>query len=859
MGNCCMVRIFRLTLLILGGAITAFAQIGTTIPLDRKVDWQNVGYHRSPDNVIPGGSFQKVLVPKPTNNASENYRNIMDAIAKASELSSPNRRVMVQLQSGKYIINHPIRLNAQNDYIIIRGVGADSTIIFYEGSKSTGSTIIQIRGISLKSTINLLSYNAKTNTITLAENSLEISQGDYLDIRVPNGSWHSSLHHLRWNPKDYFGQVVKVSKKVSDREIELEDDFNLVWSIAARESITPYVRKFIPAEEIGIENLKIEPDTVNDGWGYNIFLEYAVNCWLRGIESANAVSSHVQISKSSAIEIRECYFHGAQNYGAGGHGYGVNVADRSTNCLIEDNIFQHLRHSMIVQMGASRNVFGYNYSREQHDEIGDVLADLSIHGHYAFANLFEGNWLDRIEADSFWGSNGPYNTFVRNYVQYQTMKVHNSDYFNFLANEAKLILLNSHNALDKYSELHYHTHWKPSQREISHLADISYYHNSRPQFIDSSFTWPPLGPPSISNGSQTTQNIPARQRFCSKFPEACSSSWLTLANQTSDLAVLRSQGKNNPNRINRIFGFSSQGSTFVYITDISYGGYNFHGLVSGDYNGDGIDDIAFYRAYGDIDRTLNRVLIFKFNGVKFSYMTNISYGHKNFAGITSGDYNGDGIDDIAVYVVNDYNHDPLNKVIVFKSNCHKFLHMTAFPFARYIIGDVTSGDYNGDGFEDIAFCATHGKAGTTQNDIFVFKSDGKKFSYMANFSHGQYDFKGITSGDYNGDGYDDIALYHEYTSNPFSGEIFVFLSNGNGFRYITNLIFKKFKIGGITSGDYNGDGYDDIAVYGGSDASQVSNKVIVFKSDASTFSYLTDFSYGTYDFQGITSGRYFNR
>jgi pectate lyase len=62
---------------------------------------------------------------------------------------------------------------------------------------------------------------------------------------------------------------------------------------------------------------------------------------------------------SANIEIQGCYFHEAQNYGEGGHGYGVSIGVHSSSCLVENNIFKTLRHAMILSSGANGNVLGF--------------------------------------------------------------------------------------------------------------------------------------------------------------------------------------------------------------------------------------------------------------------------------------------------------------------------------------------------------------------------------------------------------------------------------------------------------------------------------------------------------------------
>jgi hypothetical protein len=107
-------------------------------------------------------------------------------------------------------------------------------------------------------------------------------------------------------------------------------------------------------------------------------------------------------------------FRDATDYGGGGHGYGVELVTHTTSALVQNNIFRHLRHSMMVHVGANGNVLGYNYSREPQSEATWVPVDISVHGHYPFANLFEGNIVQGVGITDFWGPAGPDNLFFRN-------------------------------------------------------------------------------------------------------------------------------------------------------------------------------------------------------------------------------------------------------------------------------------------------------------------------------------------------------------------------------------------------------------------------------------------------------------
>jgi len=496
---------FRLYfILCLFFTIQISAQIGETIPLDRRVDWQTVGYHRNPvDNLPKPDNF--LFVEPPSLNPQINYRNIVSKIEEAVNIEGITAVIM---QEGVYRISKPLRLGINNSNLIIKGMGEDKTTIFCNaGDRKKRNDIIVIKGNkkTFAEPYKIISYDNERRRITIDRNLGELSAGDYIDIRVPNGSWHNSINHGRWSPQDYFGQIVEVVSSDTDGfRFQIKDDISYIWENATQENLIPFLEILEPIKEIGIEDIKLVSDTNNNNVGINISFELAVNCWVSNVKSVNPPMAHININSCSSIEIRNCYFLDAQDHGyVPGAGYGVSVFNRSTNCLIEDNIFKHLRHSMMVSLGASRNVFGYNYSLDQYSSPTKHLADLNVHGHYPFANLFEGNYVDRITADNYWGKNGNFNTFIRNYCKHKYIVLQETNRANLIGNVCKMKIEKSDDLLigETLTE--------------EYNKDVSYYRNEKPIFYPETFSWPSIGPPTISSGVSLPQNIPAKRRYCS--------------------------------------------------------------------------------------------------------------------------------------------------------------------------------------------------------------------------------------------------------------------------------------------------------------------------------------------------------
>ena len=261
------------------------------------------------------------------------------------------------------------------------------------------------------------------------------SAGDYAQIRQENGDWDSE-------PADWaqhaVGQIVRIAS-ISENDLTFEQPLRIDFD----GSLNPEIARVMPKSMVGIECLGLE--TLNDsgtGAGYNIDFNYAVNCWVKGVESNKSVGSHIMIRNSNNIEVSGCYIHDAFTFdGSGTRGYGITLTNHSGLCLIENNIFDELRHAMMVKVGANGNVFGYNYSINPHrsEPFSAYSGDISLHGHYAFSNLFEGNIVQNIMIDHYWGPSGPFNTLFRNraelYGLIMTSSSMETDDQNFVGNE----------------------------------------------------------------------------------------------------------------------------------------------------------------------------------------------------------------------------------------------------------------------------------------------------------------------------------------------------------------------------------------------------------------------------------------
>ncbi|MBV1854858.1 N-acetylmuramoyl-L-alanine amidase [Catellatospora tritici] len=224
-------------------------------------------------------------------------------------------------------------------------------------------------------------------------------------------------------------------------------------------------------------------------------------------------------------------------------------------------------------------------------------------------------------------------------------------------------------------------------------------------------------------------------------------------------------------------------------------------LLTGDFNGDNKDDIITFTGgtLGDVYVGLSTGTGF-LGGAKW---------HDWFAPGAEvpavGDVDGDGKDDIITFT-----HDSLGDVYVALSTGTGFgagvkWHEFFAPAAEF----PAVGDFNGDGKDDIV---TFTQGAATAADVYVALSNGTSFGAGVKW----HDLFAVGAekprvGDFNGDGKDDIVTF---TCNA-DADVYAALSNGAGFVGTTVKWNDFFCIAGEFpyTGDYNGDGKDDIIVF----------------------------------------------
>ena len=322
-----------------------------------------------------------------------------DAAAIQAAINSAPSSAVIFFPAGRYRIQSRLTLKSG---VVLRGEGYRLTHL----ECLTSGGCINMAGSSTGGFVNIQSGLAKGSNQIVVSNAagFTVGRGGEIlqdDIEPPAASWGAN----------YVGQMVKIIA-VNGNTLTIDPPLHIDYSASAN----PRIRPIRYIEQVGIEDLHIKRLSSGSEGESNIAITMATDCWIRRIESEWSEKYHFSVAQSLYLEIRDSYIHHAYYRGDGGQGYGVSLGRHVTSALVENNIFNELRHAMIVQIGVSGCVFGYNYAQRNYSDDGWDKTAISFHGHYPFMNLFEGNIVGWAGLDDVWGPNGPENTLFRNRV-----------------------------------------------------------------------------------------------------------------------------------------------------------------------------------------------------------------------------------------------------------------------------------------------------------------------------------------------------------------------------------------------------------------------------------------------------------
>ncbi|QBR04512.1 trypsin-like serine protease (plasmid) [Streptomyces sp. S501] len=250
--------------------------------------------------------------------------------------------------------------------------------------------------------------------------------------------------------------------------------------------------------------------------------------------------------------------------------------------------------------------------------------------------------------------------------------------------------------------------------------------------------------------------------------------------------------------------------------------------VTGDFNGDGRGDIATLHGNSDASVTAY-VALGQANG-GFSEPTHawaaLPGGEFHISYMTPqvGDFNGDGRDDLAVWSANA--KTGVTKLFTFTSKQSGTFNT---PFESWIAPagswarsstKFVTGDFNGDGREELSVFYKQGTQGVKAYVFDTLPNGGFAAPGLPWWESTAWHWENATpqAGDFDGDGHDDVLVWYSYDDGADRTSTMLFEKvdgkNKFGSAKVTLDGAKTYDVARMqmVTGDYNGDGRDDLAV-----------------------------------------------
>jgi hypothetical protein len=483
---------FAILLLLLCAA----ALLAQVIPTDRRIDW-SAG--------IPGGipAVSSPLVNVRTYGALGDGASDDQPAFIAAMNALPANGGVVFIPAGTYLLRSNLTIDKP---VVLRGEGMGATTLIFD---LAGQALICIQVVTYGrgTWVAMSSGYQKGSTAVVVANAAGFSAGTIVETQQDNDSalMYTDTAWIQSWAEGAVGQFNRCTAVRGDTLI-LERPLYMTY----RAGLNPVIRTQRLVSGAGIEAMCIRRRDAGDG--ETIVIKNAANCWVACVEGDSTMRGNVVFESVWRCEVRNCYFHNAHDYGGGGHGYGVVAGLHTTDCLIENNLFVHLRHSMMAHVGASGCVFGYNYSREPYVDESWTPCDISMHGHYGNYNLFEGNTVQEIDYADYWGPMGPGNTVFRNKVEAEGIDVLDHSHFqNVVGNvlgsgmDTIYVAAGVDSTLVHGNVVNGATRWDPAIAD--HSLPASLYLTSKPAFLAAN-SWPVFGP-DVAAGAK----LPAQVRW----------------------------------------------------------------------------------------------------------------------------------------------------------------------------------------------------------------------------------------------------------------------------------------------------------------------------------------------------------
>jgi hypothetical protein len=384
-----------------------------------------VGYALPADRMVPWSGYVGVEGGIPQRTTQRDCVALYAAHADGTDMSGPINACLKGIASGEvaylpagtYVIAASIVVPANKT---LRGAGPASTILLAQSDLPSGhyGANVFIGGGYTDAAVGgtaIVSGMTKGSTeLTLADASGAVAGGhvtltELNDATIPVSEVGSG-GACTWcglygsNGKRARMQIAKITA-VSGKTITIEPPMYFTFSGAnsPQAHVAPAYVEFAGVEDLTVKN----GAGTTSGAQANIEMQGAANSWVKNVRvdtcGTRCIDLELDVYRN---EIRDSTITHCVDHGNSDHCYGLQISGGSGN-LVENNVFDDTSDGVIT-VSASGNVIGYNVMHGCHRTQGMTQwfwGDEWTHGGHASYDLWEGNELNAIVWDVYWGSN----------------------------------------------------------------------------------------------------------------------------------------------------------------------------------------------------------------------------------------------------------------------------------------------------------------------------------------------------------------------------------------------------------------------------------------------------------------------
>jgi hypothetical protein len=379
------------------------AASGDVLPPGRRTTWRPG---------IPGGIPAGGAVCATVEAAAYGHgaRDASGGIQAAIDACPPGQ--VVRLSEGEFLVNgeHPVTIARA---VVLRGAGAAATRLVKTSSSANPVLLVGRRWLQEAASVDLSADAAKgatsvrlTSVAGFGAGQLvlldELTDDSYVywgtDSAVAPGG-----PGRRWFTRDDrpVGQMLEVAAvDAATRTVSFTTPLHIAFDTAHRAQLTRY------AEPYGARRAGVEDLYVRGGQDDNITLRFALESWVRNVESDWSSGDSLALDFCLRCVIRDSYAHDTPQPYPGGAGYLLSVGPYTADSLVENNIFMNGNKVMVMRASGGGNVIAYNYFDNGYIGNNQGWMETGLNAsHLAcpHAELFEGNQAFNIDGDDTWG------------------------------------------------------------------------------------------------------------------------------------------------------------------------------------------------------------------------------------------------------------------------------------------------------------------------------------------------------------------------------------------------------------------------------------------------------------------------